>query len=491
MIDAYFWLGEDGAFRVREPLEAIRDTARAAIEEFEKVRRIRKETADRVAEIERRTEEVLEEARRGSFEAIDVFVERLAALRGCRGAIISARELRYVDLALLDTLEERVREETDNLSRKCVAFLLSDGALDPYATRVEEAKKELEAVGKVTEADALEKRITETAAQLEMLIEIVGNLEIEDATEATRIIDDISAIYARLNQVKALLKNRRKDLSRVEGTAHFNAQVKLLNQSVANYLDLSDTPEKCDENLTKVMLQLEEMEGRFADFDEFIGTMVEKREEISSAFTSRKVRLVEERNRRAQALYAAAERVLNGIRSRASAFRTLEDLNAWYASDRMVAKVRDLVEQLQALGDSVKADDLLGRLKTLQQETVRQLRDARELYEDGEKIIRFGKYRFSVNTQPLDCTMVERDGEMYYHLTGIRYFEKVSDPEFLATRPVWKQEVLSENEEIYRAEYLAACALKALEEGEGGVAEFLEKTPEERLDWMRAFATPR
>jgi hypothetical protein len=45
-------------------------------------------------------------------------------------------------------------------------------------------------------------------AELEMLIEIVNSLRIEDATETTRIIDGITAVYSTLNQVRAALRNR-------------------------------------------------------------------------------------------------------------------------------------------------------------------------------------------------------------------------------------------------------------------------------------------
>ena len=60
--------------------------------------------------------------------------------------------------------------------------------------------------------------------------------------------------------------------------------MKLLNQGVVNYLDVCDTPEKCEEFLTKMMVQIEELEGRFAEFDEFVVQLAEKREEIYNAF---------------------------------------------------------------------------------------------------------------------------------------------------------------------------------------------------------------
>jgi hypothetical protein len=95
------------------------------------------------------------------------------------------------------------------------------------------------------------------------------------------------------------LKRKIKELLSVEGVAEFASQMKLLNQGVVNYLDVCDTPEKCEEFLTKVMIQIEELEGRFAEFDEFVAQLTEKREEIYNAFETRKLQLVEARNRRA------------------------------------------------------------------------------------------------------------------------------------------------------------------------------------------------
>jgi len=39
-------------------------------------------------------------------------------------------------------------------------------------------------------------------------------------------------------------------------------------------------PEKCDEQLSKLMLQLEELEGRFGEFDQFIEQLATKREDV-------------------------------------------------------------------------------------------------------------------------------------------------------------------------------------------------------------------
>ena len=45
-----------------------------------------------------------------------------------------------------------------------------------------------------------------------------------------------------------------------------------------------------------------------------------------------------------------------------------------------------------------------------------------------------GPVRFNVNTQPLDLTVVNRNGTPFLHLTSTSYFEEITSSEFLATR---------------------------------------------------------
>ena len=50
---------------------------------------------------------------------------------------------------------------------------------------------------------------------------------------------------------------------------------------------------------------------------------------------------------------------------------------------------------------------------------------------------------------------------MCFHLAGTDFFEPITDADFLATQPIWDQEIISENKEIYRAEYLAYKFLRS------------------------------
>ncbi|MEL6823330.1 MAG: AAA family ATPase, partial [Calditrichota bacterium] len=405
--------------------------------------------------------DLLEETKRPNFKTVDKYVGKLTALRGLRGELISLQEIRYINLAAIEELEKAIAERSELLSNACVEFLLKPNALKPYVERVGALEKRIPEVGKVADGNKLAEEIDAVAGELEMLIEVVSNLKIEDATQTTAIVDNISTIYGTLNQARAALKKRISSLRSEEADAEFSAQLKLLGQGMINFLDLCETPEKCDEYLTKLMVQVEELESRFADFDDFILQLAEKREEIYGAFEARKIMLVEARNKRANTLKSSAERILKGIENRLSGFETVNEINGYLASDLMVEKVRDIIEQLIELDDNVKADDIQTRLKTIREDTLRQLKDKKELFVNGENIIRMGDRRFSVNTLEPELTILPHEDGMALHLTGTRFFEELNDDTFMETEPVWRQEVISENDRVYRAEYLAYKMLQA------------------------------
>ncbi len=461
LLDSYPWLAGADGFQADAALRAVRDAADKAVDEFDKVCRLQREAVQKVRDVRKRCEERFQTIRRAGLNKLEDFVHNLAALRHLRGGLITLKEVRYVDLTQIDESEKAVAAQTDELAKACVRFLLQPAALDPYRKQADAQLAAVDKVTKVAEGRQIDKAVADAGAELEMLIEIVNSLKIEDATETTRIIDSITGIYSTLNQVKAALKKHLQTLAAAEGAAQFGAQMKLLSQSAASYLDLCDTPAKCDEYLNRLTVQLEELEGAFADFEEYTVELAGKRTSLYEAFEQRKVALVEQRNRKSAAQLAAAERILKVIQNRLAGFKAVEDINTYMASDLMIAKVREIIGQLLALGDSVKADDLQGRLKSVQQEAVRQLKDRLELFVGGAPVIQLGKHRFNINTQPLDLTVVNRDGVQHLHLTSTKYFDAITDEAFNATRDVWDQEVVSENRDVYRGEYLAWQLLKA------------------------------
>ncbi|MDF1549390.1 MAG: DNA repair ATPase, partial [Bacteroidales bacterium] len=455
ILDGHYWIANPETFGINTSLSAIKEAAASAIDEFEKVVKIKRTTAAETTKITTLADELFETIRRKKLDNIEDFVFLLAEIRKIRGELISLKQLRYVKTELVEEYEKQAEEYGATLSEKCVELLVQESSLAPYLERVEEIRKQVEKFTKVIEADEISEGIAKISTELEMLIEIVSNLKIKDTVQTAQIIDNISSIYSRFNKIKSDLKRKRSEIFLVEGRIEFASQIKLISQAVINYLDLCDTPEKTDEYLTKLLVQLEELEGKFTEFDEFVNEIGIKREEIHDAFEQRKIQLIEKRSKRADTLLQSAERILKAVGSRISKLKSESEINGYFASDIMVEKVRDIVKELIELEDTVKADEIQSRLKTVREDTVRQLKDKSELFVDGENIIKFGTHQFTVNTQPLGLTMVNRNTEMFFHLSGTGFYEKVQNEEFYAYQKYWSQSIVSENDEVYRGEYLA------------------------------------
>ena len=80
------------------------------------------------------------------------------------------------------------------------------------------------------------------------------------------------------------------------------------------------------------------------EFDEFVVQLSEKRDEVYTAFESRKLQLVEARNRRAGALMAAAERILAGIQSRVGTLESVNDINGYFCKSMDVSQIAEFLD---------------------------------------------------------------------------------------------------------------------------------------------------
>ncbi|WOI22200.1 DNA repair ATPase [Nonlabens ulvanivorans] len=455
ILDAYYWLPEEETKQINLPLNEINKASNAAIDEFEKVKQLRKQAVADTRDISKKADELFSKIKSTSFKSINDFVELLTQLRSLRGEAIGLYEIRYVDTDFIKGIEEQIVEQNEVISRRAVTFLLDDKALAPYHDAVAEKQNALDDTKKVIEIKNLEKEVNQIAEDLELLIDIVSNLEIEDTSHSTKIIENISLIFATINQVKAAIKNKVKTVGKKEAQADFAAQLKLIDQSIINYLDIANTPEKCDEFLTKVSIQLEELEGKFADYEEYITEIIGKREEVYAAFDNRKSSLVEARNKKAMAFQNAAERILKGVQKRAQSLDSITEINGYFASDLMINKVRDIIAQLKDLDDAGKAEAIETALKVAREDALRKLKDKNELYEDGDNIIKLGKHKFGVNKQQLDLTIVFKDKGLFYHLTGTDFYQELHNEVLTQSMDIWNQDLVSENGQVYRSSYLA------------------------------------
>lgn len=472
-LDTYYWFARDDVGGLRSIVDQMRETASLIVAEFEKVVAIRKEAAKALAQAEHEQDELLRSIRPAFFNTIEEFMTALTGLRTRRGHVISLREVRYIDRARLDEFEQALIQAFDQTSAATVEFLLDDKAFDPLSARVEQLSAKIEALLKTRDVPALEADIEGTSDGLNVLSEVMGGIEVDDPTKRTAILERISEVFAQVNRVRAMLHNKRRALMSAEGKAEFVAQFKLFGQSVSGGIAMADSPERCDEQLSRLLVQLEELEAKFSEFDDFIGELASKREEVYEAFTQKKQQLLDERARRAQNMVSAGVRILQGVGRRAKSFKSADELNAYFASDPMVLKLRELATKLVALGDTVKADELESRIKSERQDALRGLRDRLELFEEGDggaSLVKLGRHRFSVNTQPLELSMLPTDEGMMMTLSGTDFRERVEDEGFDATRDYWEQRLVSETPGVYRGEYLAASILFGAEAGEQGLS---------------------
>lgn len=466
--DAHHWLGDPETGDLRTPLDEVRATAEQALDEYRAVQELTGKAAEALAESAGHITRLVRRIRGEAPASAGEWVARITELRRAHGHLLTLKQMRYSDGGRIDELAAEAEKEVASAAQRALAFLRREDAFSDYDAEIERLTADADAAPSVAEAGQVGRRLEEQALGLRSLTEVVAGLETGDATVRTAILERVAEVLGGLNRARATLAGRRRALLEQEGRAEFAAEFALLGQSVTGALASADSPESCDTQLARLMLQLENLESRFADHDEFVTDLADKRIEVHEAFSARRQTLQDSRARRAERLAVSAARVLEAIARRASSLASADEVSTFFASDPMTTKVRRTAEELRALGDRARAEEVEGRLKAARQEAGRALRDRTELYTDGGGTIRLGRHRFAVTTRAAELTLVPRGDGMAFTLTGTDYSSPVTTPEFRDTHPYWAQLLPSENDEVYRAEHLAARLLA--EHGAEGLA---------------------
>lgn len=459
--DTHHWLGEPELGDLHTPLAAVRETAEQVLAEFETVRTLTRQAAEALAEAADRIAAVVRRLRGEAPRDAASWVRGLTELRHAHGHLLTLKELRYADTARVDELAAEAVADLAAFGRRAVSFLAREDAFTSQQADVERLVAEAGSAETVAAAAPVATRLDELADGLRTVTEVVTGLDIADATVRTAILERIAEVLGGVNRARATLDARRRTLLDHEGRAEFAAETALLAQAVTAALAVADSPEACDDQLALLLGRVEDLDARFAEFDDFLGELADKRTEIYEAFAARKQSLADARAHRAEQLAASAARVLETVDRRAATLTDTDAVTTYFASDPMVAKVRRTADELRALDDGVRAEELDGRLKAARQEAARALRDRTDLYADDGRTLLLGGHRFAVNTQPLDLTLVPHGDGLAFAVTGTDYRRPVTDPGFADTRPFWGRHLPSESPEVYRAEHLAARLLAA------------------------------
>ena len=492
--DNYFWLGDTdlGSFNVL--IDDVAATSELVLDEFEKIAEIQAHANNALNSAEAEQTTLLREIETSDWHRAQDFVRALGALRKQRGHLLTIAELRYIDVNAVSALEKVCVAASEDLSKKTIGFLLKEDALDPYEQRLIDLNKALEHANSSADVKPVEASLDELSGELDLLTDLLGTLAVDDATKRTSILESISELFAKLNACKAQARNKVRSLGSGEAKAEFSAQFTLFSQSVTNALAQADTPERCDLELGRLTIAIEELEGKFGEFDEFLPDIINKREELRDAFDAHKQTLLDQQQRRAQNLVRAADRILESLTKRAARFSSIEELNTHFSTDTMVVKLKDTIENIRSLNDTVSADDLEGRLKAAQDNGLRSLRDKTDIFENDGAIIKLGKHRFSVNQQPLDLSIIPREEGLFAHLTGTGFAELIDHPTLNDFKEYWNQSLVSETPAVYRAEFLAAEIINETLSSSTFSMEQLQKTllsSDDALDLVRTRATER
>ena len=488
LFDHYHWLGEPELADLRTPLSEVRATAERVLDEFESVQALTAQATAAVAEAGATITSLIRRAHAEAPTTTDAWIRQLAVLRQAQGRIVTLRELRYVDLARLDELDGELTAEVESTGRRTVDFLQREDAFSGYRQSVEQLVTDAAGIATVAEGDPVAARLTEQTNGLQVATEVVGGLEIADATVRIAILERIGEVLGGVNRARATLESRRRDLGAAEGRAAFAAEFALLAQSITAALAAADSTERCDEQLAKLMVQLDALDSRFADSDDFVDQLGAKRTAVYEAFAARRQSLLDQQARRAERLVESAHRTLAGVQRRVAGLATADEVNTYFATDPMVRKLRSVAAELRALGDTVRAEELLGRVKAARQEAGRALRDRLDLYGDDGATIRLGRHTFAVNTQAIELTLVPDGAELVFAITGTDYRAPIRDASFADTRAFWAQPLVSESAELSRAEQLAAAifaadpAAAAAALADGSLSDLVRRGAETRYD---------
>lgn len=469
--EGFHWLAQTDV-DLLGPLTEVRNTAQQAIDVYEKVLEYQRDARTSQQQLGKEVAKTLQQGRSPKDNVGD-YLKALNDLRHTKGAVEGLKEKPYVDLEQLDQLSDSIAEAIQSCTDQLVEFLQTDSAFEPFTVTLEELEQELTSIDKSASGRLLQERSQQLTADLELLLDILNRIEVADATMISGILERLTGFFQQLNQFQSRLHQSIQSFSEQENRVAFSAQITLFQQNLAHLIDASASPETCDQNMNRLMLHLEEMETRFADNERFLVTLTERREELIAAFESRKFSLVEKRNQQAHGVYAASERILEGIQRRLLGSENESEINSFLAADLMVEKFRTNVDRLRQLDDQVRAEELESRLKSLREESMRQWRDKRDLFT-AENTIQLGRHRFRVQATSLELSLVQKQDQWGVQISGTQFFEPLEDHPLDPFKDVWDLEQAIESRQLY-----AGCVLA--HEVIEGASQNLGKQP---IDWQ-------
>ena len=490
LLDQRFWLHEAYFSGINAELHKVRSTAELVVDEYEKVEAVRAQSNQALNDADDTLKILIQETRPESWREPHQFVAHLKKLQDQRGLIRSLSDRRYIDRARLENLDAKAAEAVEKLADRTLSFLAKPEALTKYTEQVERLRQQVEASDDRKELHGLVEEYHEITGGLDFVQELLSSLSSDDTEQQALIADNLSSLYSRVNQDRSRAEIKLNDCGREEAKVQFASKLRLYEQSLANGVHTVDTPDECDGLLARMLNQLQEIESQFGEYDEFLNALIEQRETTQETIEARRQQLSQERQRKADSLKEAGQRIINSLAKRSDQFNEVAEVHTFFASDAMVGKVRELAVRLKDLDAPLEADDLESQLKAAQDNAQRAVRDRADIYEDGGAIIKLGpKHRFSVNRKEPALTLVPADDGLRLHISGTQFYETVTDDRLANLDDCWGLQTPAEAPDVYKAEYLAYRFMEAVENNAIEVSSWDDTETLEKA--VRQFAGPR
>ncbi|MCP5029107.1 MAG: DNA repair ATPase [Actinomycetia bacterium] len=488
-LDTHLWFADDEASGLHDQLRELLGTGGQIVDEYARVRRLRVDATRRTDEARVAVRRTIDAARQAGDPG--AVVGALGQLQRARGETSLLTDVPEVSDAEVAAIVGEVDGAMAQLADRAVAVLDSDTAFARFTDQLELLTTEGTSCATTAEVDLVGERLATLRADLDAVVDAVTSLDAGDPTVRTRIVRRVADTTAAANRAQAMLAGHRRSLSESESAEAFDAELALVEQTLAGVVVSLETPEDCDAELARLLVNVERVEARYADDPERVASVAELRERVSEIIGNRRTELADARARRAARISEAAERLLATIGRRAAEVDDEAAVAGFFAADQMVSRVRSLADDLDELGERGLAQETRNELAATAEEAGRKVRDRKALTaEDGS--IDFGGFRFAPNQQPFDVVLSPAgDGRIEAAVTGTEFRSDVSDRlgEFT---DLLDQSLPSETSTIYRGEYLAWVVIAAAER-RGGMAELVSRAavPERMVEHCRAVAERR
>ncbi|CAH7347196.1 conserved hypothetical protein [Vibrio chagasii] len=466
-IDSHHWFANEELGNFKDELSGIQATSELVLDEFNKTIALARTASDKLVELKASFDSIVHEVNVLRGEDSERYLDILQKIKGQIGVTVEAKEIRFINTEEVAKLELEIIAQKDKVVESLVALLQRESSFKPFYESIKQIQASVNRAEKTAELAPELVKIDTLTSSLTALNDEVSEIEVEDTTKITFIIEQLSHAFTQLNTLRSVVQSKTSDFARIEAQSEFAAQMKQLDQMIEVGQSRITTPSECDTELAKLTAQFEKLETRFAEFEDYIEEVINKRKDTYSNIESRKTQLTSAIKRRIDNTARSAGITLKNISQRANRLESGTQLQGFFSSDQMITKVRDYASQIEEMGDTITAAGLLSQINAIREQAARDIRDKEELFEDNGRIVKMGKHKFAVNGNDIELNIVEKDSRPYASISSTDFLQSIDDERLNDLIEYFGIDVPSENSDTYRAEFLAYQLIKEIESGDG------------------------